>query len=257
MAAPFRYNGSMSEPLRRLNLRPRLASAAAQLALLPDTACVADIGCDHGRLCCALLQQHAGWRCIASDLSAPSLRKAASLAAFVGVAERAEFRLGDGLLSLCPGEADAVALCGMGGTLIARLLEAAETPLMGASLGVFQPMRGVEDLRRYLFEKGYHILEDRVVRDAGRLYQVFSAAPPQGGGERDMLPPGFPPECFRVGYRAFASREPLLYDLLIQELSQARQCLGAARGKAGERGLLQRERALLTILKAWEGTGCF
>ena len=126
MAAPFRYNGSMSEPLRRLNLRPRLASAAAQLALLPDTACVADIGCDHGRLCCALLQQHAGWRCIASDLSAPSLRKAASLAAFVGVAERAEFRLGDGLLSLCPGEADAVALCGMGGTLIARLLEAAE-----------------------------------------------------------------------------------------------------------------------------------
>lgn len=242
----------MKETLRRIHLHPRLALAAQQLDGLPDAACIADVGTDHGRLCCALLQQHAGWRCIATDLSAPSLEKARSLAGFVGVAARAEFRLGDGLETLKPGEVDAVLFCGMGGTLIARLLDAAEVPLMGARRAVFQPMRGVEDLRRYLFEHGYHMLEDRVVRDAGRLYQVFSAAPPDDRGTRDAIAAEFPAGCFRVGYRAFQQRDERFRELLLQELAQARQRRSAARGTAGEARLLTLERELTMIWDALE-----
>ena len=95
------------------------------------------------------------------------------------------------------GEADAVAMLGMGGTLMARLLDACEQPLMGARLLVLQPMRAEEDIRRYLYEHGYRIRDDRVVRDAGRLYQVFSVLPPCAG-ERDDWPVGFPAGCFPV-----------------------------------------------------------
>ena len=76
---------------------------------------VADIGCDHGQLCCALLQRDAEARCVASDVSAPSLQKARELAQAVGLVERISFRCGDGLSVLEAGEAEAVALLGMGG----------------------------------------------------------------------------------------------------------------------------------------------
>ncbi len=136
---------------RKIHLHPRLETAAALLNALPENAVVADIGCDHGRLACALLQRNETWRCIASDVSAPSLEKARRLSAYIGGEGRIDIRLGDGLTVLCRGEADAVVLCGMGGERIVELLDAADSPLMGARLAVMQPMRGVEELRAYLY----------------------------------------------------------------------------------------------------------
>ena len=163
--------GQMSGDGARLALRPRLETA---LSLLQGRRVVADIGCDHGQLCCALLQRDAEARCVASDASAPSLQKARELAQAVGLVERISFRCGDGLSVLEAGEAEAVALLGMGGTLMARLLDACPVPMMGAGLLVLQPMRAEADIRSYLYAHGYRVEEDRVVRDAGRLYQVFS-----------------------------------------------------------------------------------
>jgi tRNA (adenine22-N1)-methyltransferase len=179
---------------RRIRLRPRLFAAAE---LLQNAHTVADIGCDHGRLCAALLQSGAAQRVIAADISPSSVQKTEALARLTGLTGRMEVRQGDGLLALSPGEADALALCGMGGVLIAQLLAAAPVPLMGARLAVFQPMRGVEELRRYLFVSGFRIVRDVIVPDAGRLYQVFSAEP----GE-DKLPDGWPADCFALGHRS-------------------------------------------------------
>lgn len=235
--------------MRRISLRPRLETAAA---LLGGHAAIADIGCDHGRLCCALLQRGACVRCIAADVSAPSLQKARELARLVGVGDRISFRCGDGLSVLAAGEAGAVALLGMGGTLMARLLDACPVPLMGAELLVLQPMRAEEDIRRYLYDNGYRIADDRVVLDAGRLYQVFSALPPAPGA-RDVWPEGFPADCFAVGYRAFARREPLLPALVRRQLDQCALRLRTARGTPGEARLAHKARQLQAILDQLEG----
>lgn len=244
----------MKENSHGLSLRPRLEVAAA---LLAGSAVVADIGCDHGRLCCALLQRGACERCVAADVSAASLGKAETLAGIIGVADRISFRCGDGFSVLQAGEADAAALLGMGGTLMARLLDACHPPLMGARLLVLQPMRAEEDICRYLYENGYRIVEDRVVLDAGRLYQVFSALPP-GAGVRDDWPEGFPADCFTVGYRAFARREPLLPALVKRQLDQCELRLRTARGTAGEERLLHKARQMRAILDRWEDSkACF
>ena len=240
---------SMLEEMRRISLRPRLLAAAE---LLGRQRVIADIGCDHGRLSCALLQRDACDRCIATDVSAPSLEKAAKLSGVVGVANRIDLRCGNGLSVLQSGEADAVAMLGMGGTLMARLLEACELPLMGAQLLVLQPMRAEEDIRRYLYERGYRVQTDRVVRDAGRLYQVFSALPPCTGA-RDDWPEGFPADCFQVGYRAFSQREPLLPLLVKRNLEQCLLRLQTARGTEGEARLSQRAVQMQAILDHWEG----
>jgi tRNA (adenine22-N1)-methyltransferase len=70
--------------------RERLGSA---MELLCGCAVVADIGCDHGRLSCALVQQGIARRCIAVDISEPSLKKTERLASRVGVSDRVETRL--------------------------------------------------------------------------------------------------------------------------------------------------------------------
>ncbi len=184
--------------------RERLSSA---IELLFGASTVADVGCDHGRLSCALVQREIVKRCIAIDVSAPSLEKAVRLARQIGVEDRVETRLGDGLAPLETGEADAIAILGMGGTLMARILDVVP-PLKGARVCVLQPMRAAEDIRRWLYEHNYPVLEDRVVYEAGRHYQVFSVGQPLG--EKQPLPQGWPEDCFLLGYTAFARREPLL-----------------------------------------------
>ncbi len=223
---------------RRIRLRPRLF-AAAELVQQAHTA--ADIGCDHGRLCAALLQSGAAKRVIAADISPASVEKTQALARLTGLTGSMDIRLGDGLLVLSPGEADALTLCGMGGTLIAQLLAAAPVPLMGARLAVFQPMRGVEDLRRYLFLNGFRIARDVIVPDAGRLYQVFSAEP----GE-DKLPAGWPEDCFALGYRSLDDeRFPALASHM---LAQHEKRLTSARGTAGQALLEEKAAQMRRVL---------
>jgi tRNA A22 N-methylase len=198
---------------QRIHPRERLACA---IELLAGARVVADIGCDHGRLSCALIQQNISQRCIAVDISEASLKKANWLIRQTGVEDRAETRLGDGLSPISTGEADAIAILGMGGTLITQILDV-HPPLMGAKKCVMQPMRAAEDIRRWLYERNYHVLEDRVVLDAGRYYQMFSVGQPEL--LRQPLPEGWPKDCFIVGYTAYKYREPLLHPLMERMLA--------------------------------------
>ncbi|MDO4572939.1 MAG: class I SAM-dependent methyltransferase [Clostridia bacterium] len=210
-------------PAIRLDARLSLA-----LHMLKGARVVADIGCDHGRLACALIQQGAAERVIASDISAASLDKARALVARCGLAERVETRLGDGLRALRPGEAEAAALLGMGGTLMAGMLEAADAPFQGAARILFQPMRAAEDIRRWLYRNGCRILDDRMAEAGGRLYQLILASPPSPA--RDELPEGWPEGFFKLGYTAFCRREPLFLTAVYRML--ARHEARLARGEA-------------------------
>ena len=227
---------------RRIHPRERLSIA---IELLSGACVVADIGCDHGRLSCALIQQNAAQRCIAVDISEPSLNKAERLARQIGAESRVETRLGDGLKPLIPGEADAIAILGMGGTLMSRILDV-NPPLMGAEQCVLQPMRAAEDIRRWLFEHGYPVLVDRVILDAGRYYQVFSVGQPQE--RRQALPQGWPEDCFLLGYTAYLRREPLMKPLTERMLATTNRMRKTQRAAALDRQAEQLEQ----ILSNWE-----
>lgn len=210
----------MAKGEKRVHLRPRLQAAAE---MLRGARVVADIGCDHGRLILALVQQGACARAIGADISGASLEKARLLSKKIGLQDRIELRQGDGLIPIAPGEADAAALLGMGGALMTRILDACAVPFQGAERIVFQPMRAPQEIRRWLYCRGWAVIDDRVVLDAGRYYQVFSALPPSGAP--DALPEGWPADCFTVGYRAFAERDPLLPLLAEQRLAQCKKRL--------------------------------
>ncbi len=227
---------------RSVNITPRLEAA---LEMLVGFDTVADIGCDHGRLTAALLQKQICRRVIASDVSGPSLDKARSLIEHIGLSDCVSFREGDGCSVLLPGECDAIALLGMGGTLMVRILEACPVPLVGAKTIVLQPMRAQDDIRRYLYKNNFHIVCDRVVLDHGRLYQVCKAVP---GDAPEPLPDGFPEDFYDVGYRAFADRDELLPALCRQQLTAHRKMLQTAVGTEGEAVIRYKTRSLEQIL---------
>jgi tRNA (adenine22-N1)-methyltransferase len=129
---------------------------------------------------------------------------------------------------------------------MARILESADLPLNGAKVCVLQPMRAADDIRKWLFEHNYPVLNDRVALEGGRYYQVFSVAQPQT--MRQALPTGWPEGFFHLGYTAFASRDPLFGTLAARMLASGTRRLNTQQADALE---LQ-ARQLRQILEHWE-----
>ncbi len=147
---------------------------------------VADIGCDHGYLGIYLLRQNLASHVIACDLRPKPLQRAKQNAMKYGVQEGLEFRLGSGLTPVAPGEVDTVVFAGMGGELISILLDQCPWVCDGNIRYILQPQASGNDLRRWLGEHNFSILEEELVQDGRFLYTVMQVC--YGGGK--ILTPG-------------------------------------------------------------------
>jgi len=169
-------------------------SAAADMLGYADT--IWDVGCDHGFLAAALAEKGRAKLVYATDISPASVGKTARLAKVRGLEGSIVTAEADGLASFAPDGDYKLALCGMGGELISQILAAGEAVAKSAGLIVMQPMRGEEELRRFLCENGYSITDESVVLDSGRYYQLIAAK--YGGG--CTVPDWFPKGYFRFGW---------------------------------------------------------
>ena len=169
----------------KIALDPRLSMIARMVGRCESYA---DIGCDHGRLGAFMLQRGLCQRAVLTDISKPSLSKAKRLIGMLGLADRVEFRVGDGALALTR-PVEAVVIAGMGGTTIADILRAGRDRLGGARL-VLQPNVAAPELRAALCACGYEINDERVVRDDRRLYVIIAARPGEAKYDRRQLTVG-------------------------------------------------------------------
>ena len=153
-------------------LDPRLALIASLVR--PGSVC-ADIGTDHGYLPVYLVKSGRCPRALACDINPQPLEKAHILIASSGLAEQVDTLLTDGLRGLEEKAPDSIVLAGMGGELIASILE--EAPFVRSShiQLLLQPMTRPEHLRGWLARQGFAILEEHGVLSGGRLYSVIHA----------------------------------------------------------------------------------
>jgi len=182
----------------KIPISKRLLCCAAEV---PRGARVADVGCDHGYLGIYLLQSGRASFVHASDLREMPIQKAMQNALRYGVADQMRFSRADGLAAMEAGDVDTVVCAGMGGDLIAQILNAAPWVKEGCTL-ILQPQSSGNDLRRWLGEHGYSILKERLVRDGGFLYAVMTVR--FGGG----MPPS--PGRQYASDALLASDDPLL-----------------------------------------------
>ncbi len=145
-------------------------------AAVRDGVTVCDVGTDHALIPIELILSGRSESCIITDISAPSLEK--------GVSNAKKALCGDKIKSFCTNGTLAVPLAekmdfiiaGMGGELIAQIIEQDKRLKNPAYRFVLQPMSRAEELRSYLASNGFEILCEVKVESQDRIYSVITAA---------------------------------------------------------------------------------
>ncbi len=155
-----------------VNLTPRLSAVAS---LVKGGGVIADIGTDHGYLPIALVKEGKVSGAIASDINKGPLENARKSVEEEALSHKITLRLSDGLRQFKEDEADEIIFAGMGGTLIAEKLR--ETIwIKNKNLHfIFQPQSRAEDLRRFLYENGFEIINEVATHEGRRFYIAFDA----------------------------------------------------------------------------------
>ena len=143
-------------------------------ALVKNGKGLVDVGTDHGYLPVSLARHGYPGNLIASDIREGPLSVARRSAEAAGFEKRIRFQLCDGLDGSDPAAIDTIVIAGMGFHTIKHVLESCDVSRYQYFL--VQSNTDVDELRRYISEKGYTIEDERVVYD-GFYYQVirFSA----------------------------------------------------------------------------------
>ena len=154
-------------------LGKRLLSAAN---FVRQGAYLADIGTDHAYLPLFLLDRGVIGRAVCADINEGPLASAVENARECGLSDRITFKLTNGAIGLSDMGITDYAICGMGGELIAEIIDASgHLKEKGVHL-ILQPMTKPEILRERLYADGFEILEERTAYDGKRAYIIMLAA---------------------------------------------------------------------------------
>lgn len=133
----------------------------------------ADIGTDHAFLPCHLLRTGICQHMIAADVSPNALSRARENLTRQHLLNRAEVVLADGLDAVTR-KCGCISVMGMGGELMASILRSGQDRLQGAVL-VLGAHTELDLVRQAIHDVGYHIVQERLCRAAGRFYVFWRA----------------------------------------------------------------------------------
>lgn len=138
---------------------------------LGDNVC--DVGTDHGYLPAFLQKSEKYGKISATDIREKPLNNARENLEKLGV-NGVELVLCNGLEKIERKDADTVIIAGMGGEVISGIMERCAFLKEGVTL-ILQPMTAAGDLRIYLCQNGFEILEETAVEENKKIYTVIKA----------------------------------------------------------------------------------
>ncbi len=195
---------------------------------------VADIGTGHLQLPLYLVKTKRCPRVIATEYNLGPYQIACFIVALFNEKKKIELRQGNGLLVLKPGEAEIVVIAGMGGNTICQLLSRAPNVLSRVKRLVLQPATRAGDLRCWLTQNNWRLVDEVLVEEKGHIYPVMAAEP---GIEviQDKL-------LLAVGPRLVEKNDPLLpaylekqiqiYQRILNELASSQNPVHLKKGGA-------------------------
>ncbi len=166
-----------------IKLSPRLKKIAEQIDV-GET--MADIGTDHGFLPVYLWGNKICPSVIMADISPGSLAKAEENCKMLYPDTKFDLRLGSGIEVLAPGEVDAVVMAGMGGILMTEILEQDLAKAQSFKKLILQPRKDVGKLRFWLYDHGFSIIGENLVRERKYICEVLTAIPKEVAITRQM-----------------------------------------------------------------------
>lgn len=142
---------------------------------VPECGVVADIGTDHAYIPIYLMQKGICQKAVASDVRTGPVQVANRNITKYKLNDRIETRLGSGLSTIDENEADVIIIAGMGGTLLAELLEADVKKACEAGALVLQPMNDLDVVRKWLYDHKFDIYDEEFVAEGNKIYCVLCA----------------------------------------------------------------------------------
>lgn len=160
--------------MNKPNLDARLLAAAK---FVREGAYACDIGTDHAYLPVYLVLIGRASRALASDINKGPVMRAKESVAKYGVNDKIDVVLSDGLRGAEGYPVTDIIIAGMGGELIASILEDAKWVKNEKYRLILQPMTHAEILRKYLADNGFSIIDEDMVKDTGnnKIYQIICA----------------------------------------------------------------------------------
>lgn len=157
------------------HLSARLACVAS---LVPAGARVADIGSDHAYLPAALVLDGKIDFAIAGEVVKGPYENAVHEIKDHQLEGKVIPRLADGLTAIEPADkVDTITIAGMGGSLIASILEKDKNKLTGIKRLVLQPNVGESQLREWLMNNHYQIMTEKIIEEDNHIYEIIVAEP--------------------------------------------------------------------------------
>ncbi|MCR5835913.1 MAG: class I SAM-dependent methyltransferase [Lachnospiraceae bacterium] len=133
---------------------------------------IADIGTDHGYVPIYLIENNKCDRVFAADINKGPLERADAHIRECGLSDKIETVLSDGMVKLQGKNINKVIVAGMGGELICKIIDS--SPIIEEiDEMVLSPHSDIYKVRKCILEKGFCIIDERMVKDAGKYYIVI------------------------------------------------------------------------------------
>ena len=137
-----------------------------------DGAILADIGTDHAYLPIYLALNNKIKLGYASDINLGPIERAKENIKRFKLEEKIFTNVASGLENIENIKPTDIAICGMGGELIAKIIDASSYVRNNKIRLILQPMTCVKELREYL-QNGFSTIDENVIFEDGKLYQII------------------------------------------------------------------------------------
>ena len=141
---------------------------------VPQGTILLDVGSDHAYLPIELVERGQIEGAIAGEVVEGPYQSAVKNVEAHGLKEKIQVRLANGLAAFEEtDQVSVITIAGMGGRLIARILEEGLYKLANVGRLILQPNNREDDLRIWLQDNGFQIVAESILEEAGKFYEIL------------------------------------------------------------------------------------
>ena len=198
-------------------------------SFVPQDAILLDVGSDHAYLPIELVETGQIRSAIAGEVVEGPYQSAVKNVEAHGLKEKIQVRLANGLAAFEePDQVSVITIAGMGGRLIARILEEGLDKLANVERLILQPNNREDDLRIWLQDNGFQIVAESILEEAGKFYEILVVE----AGQMKL-------SASDIRFGPFLSKE--LNPVFVQKWQKEAEKLEFALGQIPEKNLEERQ----------------
>lgn len=148
----------------------------AVASYVPQGARLADVGSDHAYLPLFLVEQGRIDFAVAGEVVQGPYQSALQNVEQADQSDKISVRLANGLAAVeLADQVSTVTIAGMGGRLIAEILEAGKDKLFSVERLVLQPNNREDDVRRWLVAHDFQLVAEEILEENDKIYEILVA----------------------------------------------------------------------------------